>query len=133
MDKDTTTKGRAFALAIIASMSTSCGSGTPTAPAGSGAMHTAPSTVMLESTGPNPREMTIDVGRTVSFMNHEFVSYTVAAGAGPSQPGCSEIGAVGSVPPGEIRPTEPFSTSKTCDYHVTRGQTVAFTGRIVVR
>src|SRR5688500_1323263 len=59
----------AIAAAILAAMAVSCGSRTPTAPAGGGQVHTIIATVMLESTGPNPREMTIAVGETVSFMN----------------------------------------------------------------
>jgi hypothetical protein len=88
---------------------------------------------MLESTGPNPREITIAVGESVSFMNHEHTPYTVAAGAGPAQPACAEINMVGVLPPGEIRSTAPFSAAKTCDYHIPSGQAVLFSGRIIVR
>ena len=88
---------------------------------------------MLESAGPNPREITITVGERVSFMNHDVVSYTVAGGTGPAQPDCSEINAVGVLAPFDIRPTAPFLTAKTCDYHVPRGQAVLFGGRIVIR
>src|SRR5688500_5038777 len=123
----------AIAAAILAAMAVSCGSRTPTAPAGGVQVHTIIATVMLESTGPNPREMTIAVGETVSFMNHEGVPYTVDGGASPSQSACEEIKAVGLLRPGEIRPTAPFSTAKTCDYHVPSGQAVLFSGRIVIR
>ena len=88
---------------------------------------------MIEATGPNPREMTIGVGEFVSFMNHERVPYTVAGGSAPSQTGCPEIDAVGLLRPDDIRWTAPFSTAKTCDYHIPNGQTVLFSGRIVVR
>jgi plastocyanin len=115
---------------VIVAMAASCGSGTPTSPAGGGPVI---ATVMLESTGPNPREITIGVGETVSFMNHEGVPHTIAGGAGPSQSACPEINAVGLLSPGEIRSTAPFSTAKICDYHVPSGQVVLFSGRIVVR
>jgi plastocyanin len=118
-------------MAIIAAMTASCGSGTPTSPAAQ--THTVIATVMLEATGPNPREMTIGVGEFVSFMNHERVSYTVAGGTVPSQAGCPEIDAVGLLRPDDIRWTTPFSTAKTCDYHIRNGQAVLFSGRIVVR
>jgi len=91
---------------------------------------------MLEATGPNPREITIGVGETVSFMNHEHVPYTVTGGpgpSGPSQSACPEINAVGLLGPGDIRSTAPFSIAKTCDYHVPNGQAVLFSGRIIVR
>ena len=88
---------------------------------------------MLEGTGPNPREITIGVGESVSFMNHEGVPYAVAGGAGPSQSACPEIDAVGVLRPGEIGSTDSVSVAKTCDYHVPNGQAVLFSGRIVVR
>ncbi len=123
-------KKRAMA-AVIATMAASCGSGTPTSP--SAGSHTAIATVMLEAAGPNPREMTIGVGEFVSFMNHERVAYTVVAGPGPSEAACPELNAVGVLRPDDIRWTAPFSTAKTCDYHIRSGQTVLFSGRIVVR
>ncbi len=123
----------AIAATILASMAASCGSTTPTSPPASGVVHTALSTVMLESTGPNPREITIAVGESVSFMNHDAVPHTVAGGASQGQPACSEINAVGVLGPAEIRPTAPFLMPKACDYHIPRGQTVLFSGRIVVR
>jgi plastocyanin len=110
----------------------SCGS-SPTSPPAGDPPHTLVSTVMLESSGLNPREITIAVGERVSFMNHDTVNHTVAGGSGPAQPDCPEINAVGVLAPAEIRPTAVFSTVKTCDYHVPRGGAVLFSGRIVVR
>ena len=88
---------------------------------------------MLESSGLNPREITIGAGERVSFMNHDTVAHTVAGGSGPAQPECPEISAVGVLAPFEIRPTAVFAAAKTCDYHVPRGGAVLFSGRIVVR
>ena len=116
----------AIALAAI-----SCGSQPPTQPS----VGTPPltPTVMVESSGLNPPQITISVGETVSFMNHDNIAYTVTAGTGPAQTGCAEIGAVGQLAPFEIRATAPFSAAKTCDYHIPRGSAQAFTGRIIVR
>jgi plastocyanin len=124
-------KKPAIAAVIIATMAASCGSGTPTSP--SAGSHTVIATVMIEAAGPNPREMTIGVGEFVSFMNHERVPYTVVAGAVPSEVGCAELNAVGVLRPDDIRRTTPFSTAKTCDYHIRSGEAVLFSGRIVVR
>ena len=120
--------------AIIATMAVSCGSGTPTSPASGGPSHTVIATVMLEATGPNPREVTIGVGEFVSFMNHERVPYTVASGPSPLQSAtCPEIDAIGLLRADDIKQTAPFLTAKTCEYHIPNGQTVLFSGRIVVR
>lgn len=132
MPTSSTTALTAIAATVVAATAAACGS-TPTVPGGNGQVHTVVSMVMLEATGPNPREITVDVGETVSFMNHEGVPFTVAGGASPSQSGCSEINAVGVLRPGDVRATEPFSTAKTCDYHVPNGQAVLFSGRIFVR
>ena len=88
---------------------------------------------MVESSGLNPVQITIAVGETVSFMNHDTVSYAVTAGAGPAQSGCAEISLVGLLAPLEIRATATFATAKTCDYHIPRGAAATLTGRIVVR
>jgi plastocyanin len=124
----------AVSTTILASTlaAVSCGS-QPTQPSAGGNPPPAAPTVMVESSGLNPVQITIGVGETVSFMNHDTVAYTVTAGAAPGQPGCAEISAVGVLAPLEIRATAPFSTARTCDYHVPRGSAAAFTGRIVVR
>jgi hypothetical protein len=56
--------GSVAAAAIIAATAAACGSQTPTSPAPGG--HTVIAMVMLESTGPNPREIAIGVGEFVS-------------------------------------------------------------------
>lgn len=122
----------AATLVAMSLSALSCGS-SPTSPPAGGPPHTLASTVMLESSGLNPREITIAVGERVSFMNHDTVNHTVAGGSAPAQPDCPEINAVGVLAPAEIRPTAVFSTAKTCDYHVPRGGAVLFSGRIVVR
>lgn len=122
----------AAAIVAVSLPGLSCGSSTPASPS-PGDSHTLVSTVMLESSGLNPREITIAVGERVSFMNHDTVAHTVAGGSGPAQPDCPEINAVGVLAPFEIRPTAVFPAAKTCDYHVPRGGAVLFSGRIVVR
>ena len=123
-----------MAATIVAAVlpAVACGS-SPASPSPSGQTHTLVSTVMLESSGLNPREITVAVGEQVSFMNHDTVAHTVAGGSAPSQPDCAEISAVGVLAPFEIRPTAVFSSAKTCDYHVPRGGVVLFSGRIIVR
>jgi hypothetical protein len=134
MDMHASANPGVIAAAILAAMTAACGSGTPASPSTGGPLHTIIATVMLESTGPTPREVTIGVGEFVSFMNHERVSYTVASGSAPLQGAtCTEIDAVGLLRSDEIRQTAPFSAAKTCDFHVRSGQTVLYGGRIVVR
>ena len=123
---------RAATIVAASLLVVSCGSSTPASPSPNGP-HTQVLTVMVESSGLNPREITIAVGERVSFMNHDTVAHTVAGGSAPAQPDCPEIGAVGVLAPFEIRPTAVFSAAKTCDYHVPRGGAALFSGRIIVR
>jgi hypothetical protein len=80
-----------------------------------------------------PEELTIAVGERVSFMNHDRPTYTVAGGREPSRPGCPEVDAVGALPSGETRATEPFTTAKTCEFHASRDASAPVTGRIIIR
>jgi hypothetical protein len=66
-------------------------------------------------------------------MNHDRTTYTVAGGSEPSRPDCPEINVVGVLVPGDTRNTEPFTTAKTCEFHVAREQSALLTGRIVIR
>jgi plastocyanin len=88
---------------------------------------------MIMETGPSPNDLTIAVGDTVTFMNHDSVPHGVAGGSDPARPDCPEINAVGVLLPGEIRSTMPFTTAKTCEYHDPRVTSATFNGRIVIR
>jgi plastocyanin len=127
------TAGGVGVVVLAAALSAAaCGSSSPTSPGGD-ATHVLPSTVMIESSGLNPSEITIRVGETVAFMNHETTPVSVAGGSDPSHPDCPEINTVGVLGPFDLRPTAQFAVAKTCDYHVLRGQAVLFNGRIVIR
>jgi len=124
--------GSRLVLVGGAALAASCGSG-PTSPDGSATPHTLPSTIMIMATEALPAELTVAVGERVEFMNHDTVPHAVAGGPDPSRPGCPEINAVGVLAPGETRSTDAFSTPKTCEFHVPRGQSALLAGRIVIR
>jgi plastocyanin len=124
---------RIVAMIVALPLAASCGSSTPASPTSNPGAHTLPSTVMIMDTGPTPKELTIGVGATVTFMNHDAVPHGVAGGAEPARPDCPEINAVGVLMPGEIRSTSPFTTAKTCEYHDSRVSSSLFSGRIVIR
>jgi plastocyanin len=117
--------------AVAALLATSCGSSGPTSP--SGAPHTLPSTIMIMGSEALPQELTIAIGERVAFMNHDTVPHAVAGGPDPSRPDCPEINAVGVLAPGDTRSTEPFTTAKTCAFHVPRNQSALLAGRIIIR
>jgi len=80
-----------------------------------------------------PPELTIAVGQTVAFMNHDRTSYTIGSGRGVSGLDCPEIDAIGVLPSGDSKTTMPFTASKACDFHVSRGESALVMGRIIVR
>jgi hypothetical protein len=122
-------------LALAAAAANSCGTAAPTSPTSPTAAgpHVFPQFVMIMEGQAVPRELTIAVGERVSFMNHDPTPYTVAGGGEPSRPGCPEIDVVGVLVPGDTRTTEPFTSAKTCEFHVRLEQSALLTGRIIVR
>lgn len=122
-----------MAFAIVAT--SSCDSGAPTEPTAptAAAPHVLPQIIMIMEGRAVPEEITIPVGERVSFMNHDRTTYTIAGGRGPSTPDCPEINPVGVLTSGDTRNTEPFTTAKTCDFHVSRDQSAPMTGRIIIR
>jgi plastocyanin len=124
---------RCIGMALAAVTASSCGSGSPggpTSPTAEGP-HAIPRFIMIQDGHALPDEMTIAVGERVSFMNHDRTTYTIAGGRDPS--GCPEINIVGVLTSGDSRDTEPFTTAKTCDFHVSRDQSALLTGRIIIR
>ena len=69
----------------------------------------------------------------VSFMNHDRTTYTVAGGSAPSRRDCPGVDIVRGLAPGDTRTTDPFTTPKTCEFHVRRDQAALVTGRIIIR
>ena len=122
---------RVAAVALSAVLASSCspGTSTPTSPGTPAAPHTFPQTVMIQEGHAIPEELAIAVGERVSFMNHDRPPYTIAS----TGPDCREIDVVGVLPSGETRPTEPFTTAKTCVFRVSRDASALLTGRITIR
>jgi hypothetical protein len=118
-----------LALSVVLASSCSSGTATPTSPGTPAAPHTFPQTIMIQEGHAIPEELTIAVGERVSFMNHDRPAYTIA-GSGPD---CREIDVVGVLPSGETRPTDAFTTAKTCVFRVSRDASALLTDRITIR
>jgi hypothetical protein len=121
-------------VAIVAVAASSCGTATQTSPtSATAAAHTFPQTIMILEGHPVPEELTVAIGDRVSFMNHDLTPYTIAGGRDPSRSDCPEINTVGVLASGDTRATEPFTSAKTCDFHVSHDTAALLTGRIIIR
>ena len=64
---------------------------------------------MITANGVSPKELTIQVGGTVTFVNNDRIPHDMAGGPDPQHPDCPEIDAVGFLTPGQERATGPIS------------------------
>ena len=119
-------------MALVAVVTTSCGSEAPTSPT-TADPHSFPRFIMIMEGHALPEELVIAVGERVTFMNHDRTTYTIAGGRQPSTPGCPEIDVVGVLASGATRDTEPFTAAKTCEFRVSQNQSALLTGQIIIR
>jgi hypothetical protein len=121
--------------ALAAVVASSCAMEAPTEPTSptSEAPRTLSQVIMIMEGQAVPEELTIAVGERVSFMNHDRSNYTIAGGREPSRPDCPEVNVVGLLTSGDTRTSEPFTSARTCEFHVSRDQSTLGTGRIIIR
>jgi plastocyanin len=130
-------------LALVA-MGAACSSGAspasptpappPTATPAPAPAPSGPPTVTITAAGMSPLEITITVGRRVTFVNNDTRPHDVVGGVDPNNPDCPEIAQAGFLAPGQRGETAVFTTARTCEYHDhTMLSVPAFQGRIIIR
>jgi plastocyanin len=113
-----------------------CGGGggaydTPSGPAGSAGSGAA--TIRITAAGVDPRQVRIDRGQQVTFVNADSRSHEMLSDPHPVHTGCPEINEVGHLEPGQSRTTAVFREPVTCGFHDNRQDGVAaLRGTIVV-
>lgn len=136
-------RNRSGALALVAAglaISVACGGGggggstapaapsTPAAPIGGAA-----ATVRITADGVSPKEVRIDIGGRVMFVNENTRSHEMLSDPHPVHTGCPEMNAVGDLNPGQSRMTGSFGTARRCGFHDNRQDSVeALRGTIVI-
>ena len=99
------------------------------APAPSG-----PPTISITTSGFVPKEVAIDVGGKVTFINNDTRPHDLVGGLDPVHPECPEIVVAGFLSPGQSRDTGVFTAARECDFHDHAAIGVpAFQGKIVIR
>lgn len=115
----------ALALLAIALGAGACGGGssspsnpsspspTPSAtpPAGGAAVF------VITSAGVSPRQVEINVGQRVAFVNNDTASHEIASNPHPIHTDCPPINEVGGLAPGTGRLTGAFTVARTCGFH----------------
>jgi plastocyanin len=89
--------------------------------------------VTITSTGVSPKELAIQVGGVVTFVNNDRIPHDMAGGHDPQHPDCPEIDVVGFLAPGQERATAAFPRARTCEYHDHSFHSPIMNGMIVIR
>ena len=75
-------------------------------------------TITITSAGANPRNVTIAVGQTVTFVNNDTRSHEMASDPHPQHGSCPSMEAgLGTIGPGQTRTTHNFGGTGTCGFH----------------
>lgn len=108
-----------------------CGSSTPTQPDTPPVVTT---TITLTSSGASPRNIQVDAGSRVRFVNSDSRPHDVTSLPHPEHTDCPEINQVGVLAPGQTRETGNLVSVRTCGYHDhDLPNNASLTGQIIVR
>jgi plastocyanin len=75
-------------------------------------------TITITSAGANPRNVTVAVGQTVTFVNNDTRSHEMASDPHPQHGSCPSMEAgLGTIGPGQTKITHNFGNTGTCGFH----------------
>lgn len=115
----TSRRRTALALAAAACLLAACGGGggygSPSTPSPN--PNPSQPTITITSPGVSPRELPINAGQRVLFVNNDSRAHDMTSDPHPEHGDCPEIDQVGFLNPGQSRETGNFVTPRTCGYH----------------
>ena len=119
------------AAAIALTIAGACGRG-PTIPSpGNGPVG---ATITITSTGVSPKDVTINRGEVVAFVNDDARNHEMASNPHPAHTDCPAINAVRVLAPGQSRNSANFDSPRTCGFHDHGNNTnVSLQGTITIR
>jgi plastocyanin len=123
---------RRCALAALAAAIVACKSSTSPSPGNTPQVQT--NTITITSSGVNPRNVLINLGTRVLFVNNDSRSHNMTSDPHPDHTDCPDINQVGFLAPGQSRETGNLVVARTCGFHDhdNPGQ-ASLTGQIVIR
>ena len=110
------------------------GSSAPVAPSSpAAAPGGATTTIRITAAGVSPREVRIEVGSRVLFVNEDTRSHEMMSDPHPLHTGCPEINQIADLGPGQSRQTAAFGATRNCGFHDNRQDGVtSLRGNIIV-
>jgi plastocyanin len=91
-------------------------------------------TITITASGVSPRDLTINAGQRVLFVNNDSRAHQMNSDPHPDHGDCPAIDQVGFLAPSQSRETGNFVFARTCGYHDHNLFNVAaLQGRIIVR
>jgi plastocyanin len=98
-----------------------CGSGSLNTPSTPAPTATPPPggavTVTIVGGVVSPKQVEINVGQRVAFVNNDTVAHEIASNPHPIHTDCPPINEVGGLAPATARLTGVFTIARTCGYH----------------
>ena len=108
---------------VMAVMLWACGGGSsPTGPSdgggggGGGGTRVETDTITITSTGVSPRDIIVNSGATVKFVNNDSRSHEPSSNPHPAHTDCPALN-VGVVAAGATGTSEPMPSGRTCGFH----------------
>jgi plastocyanin len=91
-----------------------CGSKPPTEPSGP---PVATTTITITAAGANPKNVQINIGQRVLFINNDNRAHNMTSDPHPEHSDCIEINQVALLQPGQQRETSNLVQPKVCGFH----------------
>jgi len=74
-------------------------------------------TITITSAGASPRQVEINVGQRVAFVNNDTAAHEMQSNPHPLHTDCPPMNEVGGLAPGTARLTGAFTVARTCGFH----------------
>lgn len=111
----------------------SCGGSSPTQPPDN-TPPTVTNTITITAQGASPRNIQINAGSRVTFVNNDTRAHNMTSDPHPEHTTCPELNSVGLLTPGQSRESGNLNTVRTCGFHDHDNPgTSALTGTITIR
>ncbi len=118
-------------LALVALVS--CGGSSPTQPPDN-TPPTVTNTITITAQGASPRNIQINAGSRVLFVNNDTRAHNMTSDPHPEHTTCPELNSIGLLTPGQSRESGNLNTVRTCGYHDHDNPgTSSLTGTITIR